>query len=284
MTAPATSLAWIDGPGPDGRWGAPADLGLPLGDRGLLLADGLFETVLVLDGEPRLLKEHLQRWQAGAHLLGLEPPPAPQRVEALVREALARSGIASGALRLNWSRGLPVHEHSRGLSIPKRCQHRFWLQLHAAVPSFAPLVVQVNRSERRDPRSVLSRCKTFAYAGAIQARRQAAAAGADDALLTSTSGALCCGTSANLLLRSDDHWLTPPLSSGCLPGVMRARALQRGVAREAPLRERDLHHCSGAVLINSLGCRPLRYRRKGPATGSQPTSEQEAAALWRTLL
>ena len=44
------TIAWIDG-----CWGEPDDLQLPLSDRGLQLADGLFETVLVLDGAPQLL-------------------------------------------------------------------------------------------------------------------------------------------------------------------------------------------------------------------------------------
>ena len=37
----AAAIAWIDGPAGEGRWGEPAALGLPLHDRGLLLADGL---------------------------------------------------------------------------------------------------------------------------------------------------------------------------------------------------------------------------------------------------
>ena len=52
MTA---SVAWIDG-----QWGTAASLQLPLDDRALLLADGLFETVLIRNGEPQLLQEHLQ--------------------------------------------------------------------------------------------------------------------------------------------------------------------------------------------------------------------------------
>ena len=44
MTA---SVAWIDG-----QWGTAASLQLPLDDRALLLADGLFETVLIHNGEP----------------------------------------------------------------------------------------------------------------------------------------------------------------------------------------------------------------------------------------
>ena len=64
------TIAWIDG-----CWGEPDDLQLPLSDRGLQLADGLFETILVLDGAAQLLPEHLARWAASAELLGMNLPP-----------------------------------------------------------------------------------------------------------------------------------------------------------------------------------------------------------------
>jgi branched-subunit amino acid aminotransferase/4-amino-4-deoxychorismate lyase len=274
-------IAWIDAPAPSGRWGRPGELGLPLADRGLLLADGIFETVLVLDGRPRLLAEHLRRWTEGAALLGMEPPPPPPQVEALIAEAIRRSAISTGALRLNWSRGTPAAAGARGIAIPAGCRHRFWLQLSATSPCFAPVRVIVSPTETRSATSLLSRAKTFGYGSAVQACRQAAAAGADDALLRSSAGGLCCATSANLLVHTDGGWCTPPLSSGCLPGVMRARALALGLAREERLSVADLPGCEGALLINSLGCRPVAAFEGEPLAA--PTPEQ-AEALWRHLL
>ena len=286
----APGLAWIDHPDPQGCWGEPGELSLPLADRGLQLADGLFETVLVLEGQPRLLAEHLERWRHSARLLGLEAPPTIDRVAPLAAAAVHRSGIRSGALRLNWSRGMgEAAAASRGLAIPPRCRHRFWLQLSAALPRFTPVRVIVSPSERRCATSVLSRCKTFAYGSAIQARRQAEDAGSDDALLESTAGGLCCGTAANLLVRRQGRWLTPPLASGCLPGVMRARALQLGLAEEAtlaPITPADLQHGDGALLLNSLGCRPISHLH-GTALASGVTSAAaatEAERFWRRLL
>ena len=49
-----TSVAWIDG-----KWGTAESLQLPLDDRALLLADGLFETVLIRNGEPPVSYTHL---------------------------------------------------------------------------------------------------------------------------------------------------------------------------------------------------------------------------------
>jgi branched-subunit amino acid aminotransferase/4-amino-4-deoxychorismate lyase len=274
-------IAWVDEPAPAGRWGLPQELGVPLDDRGLLLGDGLFETVLVEEGRPRLLAEHLARWRQGAALLGMDAPPAAAQLEPLIGEAVARSGIRQGALRLNWSRG-SAGSAARGIGIPGRCRHRLWLQLTATAPCFAPLRVIVSPTEERSATSVLSRCKTFAYGPAIQARRQAEAAGADDALLNSSAGGLCCGTTANLLVLLEGRWLTPPLASGCLPGVMRARALALGLAQDAgprELSEAALRGSSGALLLNSLSCRPISHLAGCPLAWLAQTEQ-----LWRQLL
>jgi branched-subunit amino acid aminotransferase/4-amino-4-deoxychorismate lyase len=257
----ARPIAWIDDPAPSGSWGDPDSLCLPLSDRGLLLADGLFETVLIEAGRPRLLAEHLERWVRSAALLGMAPPPGAGQVEPLLAEAVRRSGLtARGALRLNWSRG--GSSRQRGLALPgpdePQLRPRFWLQLSPWALPTAPVAVIVSRQERRNAASVMSRCKTFAYGGAIAALREACAGGADDALLLGSDGDLCCATSANLLLRRRQRWLTPPLASGCLPGVMRGRGLALGLVEEAPLRVTDLRQSEGALLINSLGFRPIR--------------------------
>ena len=282
MTRPLSSVAWIDG-----RWGTPEQLQLPLADRGLQLADGLFETVWVEGGRPQLLAEHLQRWQRSAALLGMAAPPASASLEPLLLEAIERAQLASGpgggALRLNWSRG---DQRGRGIDLPQgpttAAEHRLWLQLTPCKATFTPLTAMVSRQETRNASSLLSRCKTFAYGQAVQARREAQQAGAEEALLRSSSGGLCCGTTANLLVQRQGRWLTPPLSSGCLPGVMRGRLLELGLVEEAQL---EASPAAGErwLLINSLGCRPL-LRLDGHPLEAWPEAETEAARLWRRLL
>ena len=83
------AIAWIDGP-VGGRWATPDALGVPLDDRGLRLADGIFETVLVEGGRPRLLAEHLQRWRTSAELLGMAPPPGENELAPLIVMAVER--------------------------------------------------------------------------------------------------------------------------------------------------------------------------------------------------
>jgi branched-subunit amino acid aminotransferase/4-amino-4-deoxychorismate lyase len=282
MSTDATvALAWIGRPAPpgqtpQGQWGPPGSLSLPLDDRGLLLGDGLFETVLVAAGAPRLLAEHLERWRQGAFLLGLPEPPAATALTPLISEALQRSSLAWGALRLNWTRG----GGGRGLDWPSRSdtplEPRFWLQLSAWRPTFSPVRVMVCEGERRHPGNVTSRCKTLAYGWAVQARREARAAGADDGLVCNTAGDLCGATTANLVLRLGGVWLTPPATSGCLPGVMRGRALALGLIQEAPLPVPLLEEAEAGLLLNSLDCRPLTL---GGAAACTP-ARQEARELW----
>ncbi|MFZ9973672.1 MAG: aminotransferase class IV [Vulcanococcus sp.] len=267
------SIGWFEG-----RWGEPHQLSLPLSDRGLQLADGLFETVLVLDGRPQLLEAHLQRWHQSAGLLSMAPPPDATTLEPLIREAVALAGLehGSGALRLNWSRG---DSTGRGIAVPEaHSPHRFWLQLSPHTPSFSPQTAIVSRQERRNSTSLLSRCKTFAYGQAIQARLEAQRAGADEALLLASGGELCCATTANLLIQRQGHWLTPALSSGCLPGVMRARLIEQAMAQEADLIPQPQSGDSW-LLINSLGCRPL-----SSVDGIPLKLHPNAEALWRSLL
>ena len=266
------TIAWIDE-----RWGDPDDLQLPLSDRGLQLADGLFETILILNGAAQLLPEHLARWVASAELLGMHPPPSQQDLSSLIDEAIVKSelGQASGALRLNWSRG---SGQGRGIGIANLNHHRFWLTLIPYSTHFRPIRTITSRLERRNRDSVSSRCKTFAYTAAIQARREAERAGADDALLHNTQGELCCGTVANLLVHREGRWITPPLSSGCLPGVMRARAISLGIAMEADVGE-TLQSSDQGLLINSLSCRPIEMHDHQSLTA--PSSAQE---LWQLLL
>ena len=126
------TITWIDG-----CWGEPDDLQLPLSDRGLQLADGLFETILVLDGAAQLLPEHLARWAASAELLGMNPPPSQQDLSGLIDEAIVKSDLhqASGALRLNWSRG---SGQGRGIGIANVHQHRFGSRSPLAARIFNP--------------------------------------------------------------------------------------------------------------------------------------------------
>jgi 4-amino-4-deoxychorismate lyase len=278
MTAsePQQAIAWFNE-----EWGQPAELKLPLSDRGLQLADGLFETILIHHNRPCLLDAHLHRWERSCELLGMAPPPKRAWLEPLIQKAIQRLGLeqGEGALRLNWSRG---DGSQRGIGLDHNAadpsRHRFWMTLQTHTPTFGSVRTWISCHEYRQASSLMSRCKTFSYGQSIQVRREAQQRGAEDGLMLNTNGTLCCGSSANLVVQRHGEWLTPPVSDGCLPGVMRGEALKQGLLKEQSLSA-EPQPGDQWLLINSLGCRTISQ-----VNGEPLTNDGSAEPLWRSLV
>ncbi len=75
---------------------------------------------------------------------------------------------------------------------------------------------------------------------------------ADDVLLTNADGNLTESTIANLAVKLDGEWFTPPIESGCLPGIYRQVLLEAGRIRERPIHLTELSRCEGLALLNSV--------------------------------
>jgi len=84
------------------------------------------------------------------------------------------------------------------------------------------------------------------------ARRLARHPGVDDVVLVNRRGELVETTTANLLVRVGGRWCTPPLDSGCLPGVGRAVLLDAGRVHERVLTPADLEAASAVAVVSSL--------------------------------
>ena len=243
-------LGWING-----DWGIFKDLKLPINDRGLNFADGIFETILILNGKPQLLPEHLNRWEKSANILGMNPPPSKAWLISLIENGIKRSKLnnTNGIIRLNWTRG---SSKQRGIDISNTTLHNFWLEIDSYQPNFDTISTIISQTERRNSFSRLSSCKTFSYNQAIQARIEAKHAGFNDALLLNDQGDICCGTTANILVKRENNWLTPFLNTGCLPGIMRQRGIELNIIQEA-LIDALPDDNDEWFLINSLSCRPI---------------------------
>ncbi|MBN2308782.1 MAG: aminodeoxychorismate synthase component I [Candidatus Hydrogenedentes bacterium] len=74
----------------------------------------------------------------------------------------------------------------------------------------------------------------------------------DDVLLWNKRGEVTESATANVAVRLDGQWLTPPVECGLLPGTMRAHLLERGVLREAILTKGDVARAEAVHLINSV--------------------------------
>lgn len=214
-------------------------------DRGLLLGDGVFETIAVFHGRPFRLVQHLEALEDAAAALGFALPRAT--VERAVADLVAGLAGGHGALRITVTRGAGP----RGLAPPAEPAP---VVLATTAPWSEAMAFQPIRlatvSIRRNPTSPLSRIKSLAYLDNVLAFQAARAAGADDALMLNTEGRVASTSMANLFLLRDGRLLTPPVEDGVRPGIMRELLLDCG-AVEASLMPEDL--AAGAVFAtNSL--------------------------------
>jgi para-aminobenzoate synthetase/4-amino-4-deoxychorismate lyase len=76
--------------------------------------------------------------------------------------------------------------------------------------------------------------------------------GADDVLLWNARGEVTESCLANVVVKLDGVWHTPPLSSGLLPGTMRGYLLESDQIREAVIPRAALRQASEIALINSV--------------------------------
>lgn len=223
-----------------------------LSDRGLLLADGLFETLLVIDGRPFRRDAHLDRLMEGAAAFAL--PIERARLDADLDLLLAHLARPEAVVRLTVTRG----PGARGLALPAAPRPTVLL---TAAPWSPDLVFRPTRLVtspiRRNETSPTARFKTLAYLDAVAAMADADARGADDALFLDTRGLVASTTMANLFAVHGDTLQTPPLDGAVLPGTTRAVVIEAARAgglavREAQLLPADLAAADALFTTNAV--------------------------------
>jgi branched-subunit amino acid aminotransferase/4-amino-4-deoxychorismate lyase len=231
---------------------------IPFDDRGLLLADGLFETLLFARGALVLADDHVRRMQAGAALLGVPAPTAADFV-ACATAAVVRVGLTGtrAAVRVTLTAG----SGGRGLDRPAQPQPRLFATAALSASPQTPARLAI-AATRRNQASPASRLKTLAYLDNVLARREATAAGADEAVMLNTLGELTCAAAANLFWLKGDVLLTPAAETGRLDGVMARQVIEAAPAQGLEVRQvregaEALAEADAIFLTNSLiGVRP----------------------------
>jgi branched-chain amino acid aminotransferase/4-amino-4-deoxychorismate lyase len=228
---------------------------IPIDDRGFLLGDGLFETVLFKQGEPVLWAEHLARLSRGCEAIGL-PAPDPARLEQKARRVVAERRLETGraAVRLTWTAG----SGGRGLARPEPLAPRLAVSASAAKRADTPAVVALS-AIRRNARSPTSRLKSLNYLDNVLARREAQGEGADEALMLNTAGHVASASAANIFWITDGQLYTSSLGCGVLDGVMRAAVIGAAPVEQVRANLDTLLKAEAAFLTSSLiGIRMIR--------------------------
>lgn len=187
-------------------------------NRGFRYGDGLFETMLVRHDRVRLGQYHLDRMNEGLHLLGLDLPQAFSlaSLEASIAELAARNGYSTGCRAR-----LTVFREAAGLyQIPDR-RAAYFLQTSGLGPAEGDTVSLGVFPGGRKACDVLSGIKSNNYLLSSLAGMHARKNGWDECILLNAHGRVAETAAANIWWVRGSFCFTPPLTEGCVAGVMR---------------------------------------------------------------
>ena len=229
-------------------------------DRGLKFGDGIFETILIKQNKPILLREHIKRLQKSSSILNIDLIINKLYLEEIINEGIKKLCLTNnefGSIRINYSRG---KNQDRSISIKKNFGNNsldnLWLEFYKIDPNLSPISAYISQSEKRNQYSRISKCKTFSYNQAIMGLIEANQKSFDDCLMLNTSNELCCGSNFNILLKRNNKWKTPRKESGCLEGIMVGKALELKIVEEdlilPKFEDEDI-----LIAINSLSCKQI---------------------------
>jgi branched-chain amino acid aminotransferase len=224
-------------------------------DHGFLYGYSLFETMRAYSHHIFRLQHHLDRLTRSAVLLGM--PLDNFNLEKACYDLLMANNLEDARIRLTVSIG----EGESAPDPPPQPAPTVFISASYYTPPPAETYQSGFRaivsSIRQNSRSPLSRLKSANYLNNLLARKEARAAGADEALLLNERGSLCEGSTSNVFLVKGIAIITPTEEYGCLPGITRQAVIELapeiGISvaqREVQLEE--LLQADEAFITNSL--------------------------------
>jgi branched-chain amino acid aminotransferase len=202
-------------------------------DHGLLVGDGVFETLRVYGGVPFAWRRHYERLVHSAAGLGLHVPDSAT-LRSAADAVLTANGVAEARLRITITGGPSPLGSERGSAEPTvvvaASEARAW------APSERVVTVPWPRNER----GATAGLKTISYAENVRALAYAHDHDATEAIFLNTRGELCEATGSNVFTVAEGVVRTPPGDSGCLLGVTRALVLELCTELRIPTDESAL--------------------------------------------
>lgn len=241
MRIPEARVIWMDGelvPWHDAQ--------VHVMSHGLQYGTGIFEGTRVF-ATPRgpaafRLEDHLRRFERSARMIQLPLPHGRDELRKASLELVRANGHPSCYLRHTAFFGYgEIGMDTR--SAPVRTAIAGW-EMGSYLGGEADhrgIALGTSTWRRADPNTVPTSAKaTGPYLNSVLAKREALAAGFDEALLLSRDGHVCECSAENIFLVRNGALLSPPTSAGALPGITAESV--RELARDLGLRvtETDL--------------------------------------------
>ncbi len=255
-------------------------------DHGFLFGEGVYETLRTYHGRPFLLDRHLRRLRNSADMLALGVPLADAAIGRRCLETMAAAGLGGDRdheayIRILVTRGVGELSYD-----PAACPDPTVVVIvkpFVATPAetFARGVrVALVSIVRNHPGTVNPLIKSNNLINNALAMQEAARRGAFEGVMRNYRGELAECTQSNLFVVRAGEALTPPLTSGLLPGITREFLFEVGAGlgipvREAVLRDNDLVGADEAFLTSTtrevlpivgVDDRPIANGAPGPVT------------------
>jgi branched-chain amino acid aminotransferase len=214
-------------------------------DHGILVGDGIFETIKAVHGEPFALSRHLDRLATSAKGLGLVAPDLDAVRQGTLDVLADAPNWPLGRIRVTHTSGPGPIGSDRGPDGPTTI---IIAQEQKPFPATGDVtVVPWPRNER----GALTGLKTTSYGDNVKALAYAKERGGQEAIFGNLAGDLCEGTGSNVFVVRDGRLITPTLASGCLAGVTRALVLEWFGGEEADLPLQDFYRAEEAFLTST---------------------------------
>lgn len=232
-------------------------------NRGLRYGDGLFETIRYRKDKLEFSDLHFARLWKGMELLQFQFPAhfSPEGLEEQIIVLLKKNRHeACARVRLTVFRG------DGGLYDPVNHQPHYLLETWALNDDGDQLntngLIMGIYDEVRKPLGPLSKLKHNNHLPYVLAALYAKKQQWNDAALLNPADRICDTTLANLFCIKDEVIITPPLSEGCIAGVVREHLLRQlpelGFSvKESALEIKDLLDADELFVTNSI--HPLRW-------------------------
>src|SRR5436190_12336222 len=192
------------------------DLSLSPGQVGLLAGWGVFSTLRVADGVLFAWDRHWARIQRDAEAFHVALPQNPETVRRRLLELVEANQAFNGTLRL-----VIVRNGGGMWAGPSNGRESDLIALTADSKDWGESVKLAYVREARHAACQFTGTKILSWAMNLTWLESAQCRGFDEVILLNERGEVAECTSANIFVANGHKVWTPPLSSGCLPGITR---------------------------------------------------------------
>jgi branched-chain amino acid aminotransferase len=247
------------------------DTNLLVNNRAFLYGDGVFETVKIIDNKILFLEDHYFRLMASMRVVRMEIPmnfTMEYLEEQIIASAQANNCSASARVRIT------VYRNDGGYYLPQDNNISFLIHvvsLENTLYSIEKTTYEVDLyKDFHVTKQLLSSIKTTNKIINITGSIFADENGLDNCLLLNDSKNVIEALQGNIFMLLDGKLITPPVSEGCLNGVMRkqiialAKKIENLEVVEEPISPFDLQKADELFITNVVkGIQPItKYRKK----------------------